>query len=359
MPSSRLLLASSAAAMAAAGAAILLTRDGAPPATSLLHVSFDPTRELFADINISFAPRWRHENGEPTEEPEQPLIDIRQSHGGSGKQARAVIDGLKADIVSLALAHDIDMIAQAGNRISRDWRARFPFESSPMTSTIVFIVRQGNPKGVHDWSDLARPGVRLVFPNPKTSGGARWSYLAAWGFATDQVAGDADEKDRHAAAFVGELLANVVMFDTGARSAANSFAQRRVGDALVSWESDAILLLAEFPTQGFEVVYPSVSIVAEPCIAVVDRVADEHGTAAAARAYIEYLYTDEGQRIIASHGFRPRSEAIAAEHAAKFPAIRQFTLAERFGDWAAAHERHFASGGTLDAAMAARAENER
>lgn len=355
----RSLLSIPIAALAAWFALILITRDTAPPATVLLHVSFDPTRELFADINTAFVERRAGPSSDSPAAEAPARIDIRQSHGGSGKQARAVIDGLEADVVSLALAYDIDTISESSGRISAGWRGKFPHGASPMTSAIVFLVREGNPKGIKDWSDLARPGVQLVFPNPKTSGGARWSYLAAWGFAAEQATGDAAARDREAAAFMQRLLANVAVMDTGARSATNTFVQRGVGDVLVGWESDAHLVRSEFKDRKLELVYPSVSIVAEPCVAVVDRVADKRGTAALAREYLAFLYTDEAQRIIAAHGFRPRSPLVAAESRDRFPAIRQFTLEERFGDWASVHRRHFAPDGTLDAAMAARAESAR
>jgi sulfate/thiosulfate-binding protein len=347
------------AVLAALFAIFLISREAAPPATALLHVSFDPTRELLADINTAFVRRREGASADAPAAGAPAPIDIRQSHGGSGKQARAVIDGLEADVVSLALAHDIDTISESSGRISADWRDKFPHGASPMTSTVVFIVREGNPKGIKDWSDLARPGVQLVFPNPKTSGGARWSYLAAWGFAAEQATGDAAERDRGAAAFMERLLANVAVMDTGARSATNTFVQRGVGDALVGWESDARLVEEQFKDRKLELVYPSVSIVAEPCVAVVDRVADKHGTTDIAREYLAFLYTDEAQRIIAAHGFRPRSPVVASEYGGRFPAIRQFTLEERFGDWASVHQRHFAPEGTLDAAMAARAESTR
>jgi sulfate/thiosulfate transport system substrate-binding protein len=301
----------------------------------LLNVSYDPTRELYQDENAAFARYWKGKTGQG--------VTVQQSHGGSGKQARAVIDGLEADVVTLALAYDVDAVAAAG-LLPRNWQSRLPDNSSPYTSTIVFLVRKGNPKKIHDWDDLVRPGVAVIAPNPKTSGGARWNYLAAWGYAQRKYGNDpAKAKD-----FVARLYKNVPVLDTGARGATVTFVERGIGDVLVAWENEALLAARELGKGRFQVVAPSVSILAEPPVAVVDKVAAKHKTAAVAKAYLEYLYTPEGQEIAARHYYRPRLAAVAAKHAAQFPRVKLFTLAEVFGDWTKAQQTHFADGGVFD-----------
>jgi sulfate/thiosulfate-binding protein len=303
---------------------------------SLLNVSYDPTREFYQDINASFAKYWRAKSGD--------TVTIRQSHGGSGKQARAVIDGLDADVVTLALAYDIDMIAQRGRLLPLDWQKRLPNNSSPYTSTIVFLVRKGNHKGIKDWDDLVKPGISVVTPNPKTSGGARWNYLAAWGYALKQPGGD----DTQARAFVARLFKNVPVLDSGARGATTTFVQRGIGDVLVAWESEALLSISESGKGDFEIVVPSLSIVAEPPVAWVDKVVNRHGTLGLAQAYLEFLYTAEGQEIAARHYYRPRLESVAQKYAGTFPRIKLFTIDEVFGGWPKAQETHFNEGGVFD-----------
>ncbi len=325
------------------GAALVLAACGGSPgsnatasggAIELLNVSYDPTRELYQEFDGSFAKAWRDETGE--------TVTLRQSHGGAGSQARAVIDGLQADVVTLALAYDIDAIARAG-LIAPDWQARLPQNSAPYTSTIVFLVRKGNPKGIRDWSDLVKPGVSVITPNPKTSGGARWNYLAAWGYALRQPGGD----DQAARRFVSQLFANVPVLDSGARGATNTFVQRGIGDVLLAWENEAYLALDE--TAGVvEIVVPSVSILAEPPVAVVDQVVDKRGTRAAAEAYLEFLYTPVGQELVAKHHYRPRDSEVAVKHASRFAQLDLFTIDDVFGGWQKAHEAHFADGGTFD-----------
>ena len=315
-------------------AGLLLPRP-ALAAKTLLNVSYDPTRELYADYNALFAKHWQETHGE--------AVTINQSHGGSGKQARAVIDGLEADVVTLALAYDIDAIAQAG-LLPRNWQTRLPDNSAPYTSTIVFLVRKGNPKAIKDWNDLARPGVSVVTPNPKTSGGARWNYLAAWGYALKQKGGD----ESKAKDFVTRLFKNVPILDTGARGATVSFVERGIGDVLIAWESEAILATRELGKGKLEIVVPSVSILAEPPVAVVDRVAAKHNTQAAAQAYLEFLYTPAGQEIAARHFFRPRLESVAAKYAVQFPKLTLFTINDLFGGWAKAQKTHFADGALFD-----------
>ena len=302
----------------------------------LLNVSYDPTREFYQDFNAAFAKHWKEKSGD--------TLNIQQSHGGSGKQARSVIDGLAADVVTLALAYDIDMIAENGKLLPLDWQARLPNNSAPYTSTIVFLVRQGNPKGIKDWDDLARPGVSVVTPNPKTSGGARWNYLAAWGYALKKDNGDA----KKAREFVTTLFKNVPVLDTGARGATTTFVQRGIGDVLIAWENEAILAIKELGKGGFEIVSPSVSILAEPSVAVVDKGVRRRGTEAVARAYLEYLYTPEGQEIAARHHYRPRLESVAQKYAVDFPKLNLFTIDEVFGGWQKAHKTHFAEGGVFD-----------
>jgi sulfate transport system substrate-binding protein len=312
----------------------------APPAQTLLNVSYDPTREFYEEINAAFRKTW---------EPAHGPLTIRQSHGGSGKQARAVIDGLDADVVTLALAGDVDAIAARSGLLPANWQARLPHNSAPYTSTIVFVVRRGNPKGVRDWGDLARPGLSVVTPSPKTSGGARWNHLAAWGWALRQKGGsEASARD-----FLARLYRNVPVFDAGARGATVTFAERGIGDVLLAWENEALLLTTKLGRDRFEIVVPSVSILAEPSVALVDGNADRHGTRAAARAYLEFLYTPEGQEIAARHNFRPRSPAVAPRHAAKFPKLDLFTVDQAFGGWAKVQKAHFDDGGVFDAVTAA------
>src|SRR2546422_530995 len=301
----------------------------------LLNVSYDPTRELYQELNAAFAKFWKDKTGV--------TVVVNQSHSGSGKQARAVVDGLEADVVTLALAYDIDAIAQSG-LLARNWQTRLPNNSAPYTSTIVFLVRKGNPKGIKDWGDLVRPGIVVVSPNPKTSGGARWNYLAAWGYALKANGGDeAKAKD-----YVARLYRNVPVLDTGARGATVTFVERGIGDVLVAWENEVLLAARELQKGQLEIVAPSVSILAEPPVAVVDRVAAKHNTKAVAQAYLEYLYTPEGQTIAARHYYRPRLAAVADKYAAQFPKVTLFTIDEVFGDWAKAQRTHFADGGTFD-----------
>jgi sulfate/thiosulfate transport system substrate-binding protein len=301
----------------------------------LLNVSYDPTRELYQDFNTAFAKYWKGKTGQD--------LEVQQSHGGSGKQARSVIDGLEADVVTLALAYDIDAVAASG-LLPKNWQTRLPLNSSPYTSTIVFLVRKGNPKKIKDWNDLTRPGIAVITPNPKTSGGARWNYLAAWGYALRNNAGDeAKAKD-----FVQRIFKNVPILDTGARGATVTFVERGIGDVLIAWENEAVLAVKDIGKGQFEIVAPSVSILAEPPVAVVDKVANKHKTAALAKAYLEYLYTPEGQEIVARHYYRPRSQSVAAKYAAQFPQVTLFTIAELFGGWTKAQKTHFADGGTFD-----------
>jgi sulfate/thiosulfate transport system substrate-binding protein len=302
---------------------------------SLLNVSYDPTRELYQDFNKAFTAQWKAKGDDN--------VTVKQSHGGSGKQARSVIDGLDADIVTLALAYDIDEIAQRG-LLAKDWQKRLPHNSSPYTSTIVFLVRKGNPKGIKDWVDLARPGVSVITPNPKTSGGARWNYLAAWGYALKQQGGsDASAKD-----FVAKVFKNVPVLDSGARGATTTFVERGIGDVLIAWENEAILAIKELGPDKFEVVAPTVSILAEPPVAVVDKVVDKKGTRKVAEAYLQYLYTDEGQEIAAQNYYRPISDKVAKKYAAQFPKVKLFTIDEVFGGWTKAQKAHFADGGSFD-----------
>lgn len=303
--------------------------------TVLLNVSYDPTRELYRDFNTAFIAEWKKQTGE--------TVKINQSHGGSGKQSRSVIDGLEADVVTLALAYDIDALNAHGGLVPADWQKRLPDNSAPYTSTIVFLVRKGNPKGIKDWDDLVKPGIGVITPNPKTSGGARWNYLAAWGFAAKKYGGDAAAKD-----FVAKLYKNVLVLDTGARGSTTTFVERGQGDVLLAWENEALLALGEAGGGGFEIVVPSESILAEPPVTVVDKVVDKRGTRKVAEAYLHYLYSPEGQEIAARNGYRPRDAAIAAKNAAKFPALPLFTVDERFGGWQKAQATHFADGGTFD-----------
>jgi sulfate/thiosulfate-binding protein len=307
---------------------------GAGPDVTLLNGSYDPTRELYQDFNAAFARHWKARTGQS--------VVIRQSHGGSGKQARSVIDGLEADVVTLALAWDIDALAHKAKMVPADWQRRLPHNSAPYTSTIVFVVRKGNPKKVRDWDDLVRPDVSVITPNPKTSGGARWNYLAAWGVALRQSRGD----EGRARDFVTRLYRNVPVLDAGARGSTTTFTQRGIGDVYLAWESEARLVLDKMGAQRFEVVTPALSILAEPPVAVVDAVVDRRGTRAVAQAYLEYLYSKQGQEIAARHHYRPRMDVVAAAHS--FPALTLFTVDEVFGGWRQAQERHFADGGVFD-----------
>ena len=302
---------------------------------TLLNVSYDPTRELYQELNGVFAGLWKTQTGE--------AVTIEQSHGGSGKQARSVIDGLDADVVTLALAYDVDAIAKAG-LIREDWQSRLPDNSAPYTSTIVFLVRQGNPKNIQDWNDLAKPGISVITPNPKTSGGARWNYLAAWGYALRQFQGD-ESKARE---FVAALYKNVPILDTGARGSTITFVERGIGDVLIAWENEALLSAKALGKDQFEIIAPSVSILAEPSVAVVDKVVDRRETREAAEAYLQFLYSEQGQRLAAKHYYRPRSQSVADEFAGQFPKLDLFTVDEIFGGWKKAQETHFADGGIFD-----------
>ncbi|MGE0827784.1 MAG: sulfate ABC transporter substrate-binding protein [Hyphomonadaceae bacterium] len=312
-------------------------REGARGAGRLLNVSYDPTRELYRDVNAAFATQWAALH------PDDEAVDIEMSHGGSGRQARAVIDGLQADVVTLAVPYDIDSIAQAG-LIAPDWRARLPHNSAPYTSTIVFLVRAGNPKNVHDWSDLVRDDISVITPNPKTSGGARWNYLAAWAYALAQPGGN----DQTARSFVQRLYANVAVLDTGARGSTTTFVQRGIGDVLLAWENEAHLAIAELGAGQVEIVMPSMSVLAEPSVAWVDRNIDRRGTRAIAEAYLRFLYTPEAQEIAAQNYYRPTDPAVLARHADRFPSLPLINVDETFGGWAQAHATHFADGGVFD-----------
>lgn len=303
---------------------------------TLLNVSYDPTRELYQEINTAFAKQWEAKTGE--------RVTINQSHGGSGKQARAVIDGLDADVVTLALAYDIDALYQKGGLISKNWQSKLPFNSAPYTSTIVFLVKKGNPKNIRDWDDLIKPGIEVITPNPKTSGGARWNYLAAWGYALKKWNND-EEK---AKAFLKQLFGNVTVLDTGARGSTTTFVERNIGDVLLAWENEAFLVINELGKDKFEIVVPSLSILAEPPVTVVDKVAKRHGTEAAAKAYLDFLYTEEAQEIIAKNYYRPRSESAAKKYAGRFPAVELLTIDKDFGGWQKTQTTHFADGGIFD-----------
>ena len=302
----------------------------------LLNVSYDPTRELYQDYNTAFAKYWKGKTGDD--------VVVSQSHGGSGKQALSVLNGLEADVVTLALAYDIDAIAQQGRLLPADWQKRLPDNSAPYTSTIVFLVRKGNPKNIKDWDDVAKPGVIVVTPNPKTSGGARWTYLAAWAYALDQYGHD----DAKARDFVKRLYKNVPVLDSGARGSTTTFVERGIGDVLLAWENEAHLAIKEFGAGKFEIVTPSESILAEPPVAVVDKVVQRHKTADMAKAYLEYLYSDEGQDIAGRNFYRPRSEKAAAKYADQFAKLKLVTVDEVFGGWRKAQKTHFADGGTFD-----------
>jgi sulfate/thiosulfate-binding protein len=302
---------------------------------SLLNVSYDPTRELYQDFNKSFATAWKSKSGDD--------LKVKQSHGGSGKQARAVIDGLAADVVTLALAYDIDEIAQRGF-IAKDWQKRLPNNSSPYTSTIVLLVRKGNPKNIKDWNDLARPGISVITPNPKTSGGARWNHLAAWGYALKQPGGN----EKTAQEFLAKIYKNVPVLDSGARGSTTTFVERGIGDVLLAWENEALLAIKELGPEKVEIVVPSLSIRAEPPVTVVDKVVERRGTRKVAEAYLQHLYSDEGQEIAAKHYYRPINEKVAAKYASQFPKLKLLTIDEVAGGWTKAQKTHFADGGIFD-----------
>ena len=301
---------------------------------TLLNVSYDPTRELYAGLNKAFAEKYLAETGK--------TIEIKQSHGGSGRQARSVIDGLQADVVTLALAYDIDAIAEK-KLLSEDWQKHLPQNSSPYTSTIVLLVRKGNPKGIKDWDDLVKPGIKVVTPNPKTSGGARWNYLAAWGYALKKYG-----SEQKAQEFVQNIFKNVPVLDTGARGSTISFVERNVGDVLIAWENEAFLSINEFGKDKFEIVVPSTSILAEPPVAAVDKVVDKKGTRAAAESYLKFLYSPAAQEIAARNYYRPRDPEVAKRHESAFPDVKLFTIDEVFGGWAKAQPKHFGDGGIFD-----------
>jgi sulfate transport system substrate-binding protein len=303
---------------------------------TLLNVSYDPTRELYQEYNAAFARYWKGKTGQ--------TVTIRQSHGGSSKQARAVIDGLEADVVTLALAYDIDAIAEKARLLPPNWQTRLPHNSAPYTSTLIFLVRKGNPKKIKDWDDLVRPGISVITPNPKTSGAARWNYLAAWGYALKKNNGDQDK----ARDFITRLYKNVPVLDSGARGATTTFVERGIGDVLINWENEMLLVLKEFGRDKFELVVPSISILAEPPVAVVDKVANKRGTRAVAQAYLEYLYTEEGQEIAARNFFRPTLAKVATKYASQFPKVNLFTIDEVFGGWQNAHKTHFADRAIFD-----------
>ncbi len=303
---------------------------------TILNVSYDPTRELYEDFNAQFAKDWKAKTGDD--------VKVEQSHGGSGKQARAVIDGLEADVVTLGLAGDIDAIVEKANLLPANWQSRLPDNSCPYTSTIVLLVRKGNPKNIHDWDDLVKPGVAVITPNPKTSGGARWNFLAAWGYALKKNNGD----EAKAAAFIKALYKNVPVLDSGARGSTTTFVERQLGDVLIAWENEAAMAIKEFGADKFEVVYPSVSILAEPPVAWVDKVDQKHGTQAISKAYLEFLYTPAGQEVVARNFFRPRDKAVAAKYAGKFPNLPLLTIDKDFGGWKSAQPKFFGDGGVFD-----------
>ncbi len=318
-----------------AAAALVLSTAAHAAEVSLLNVSYDPTRELYQDFNKAFAAHWKAKTGDD--------LKNKQSHGGSGKQARAVIDGLSADVVTLALAYDIDEIANRG-LIAKDWQKRLPHNSAPYTSTIVFLVRKGNPKAIKDWSDLARPGIAVITPNPKTSGGARWNHIAAWGYALKQQGGN----EKTAQEFLTKIYKNVPVLDSGARGSTTTFIERGIGDVLVTWENEALLAIKELGPEKVEIVSPSISILAEPPVAVVDKVVDRRGTRKVAEAYLQFLYTDEGQEIAAQNYYRPINEKIAKKYATQYPKLKLFTIEEITGGWDKAQKTHFADGGVFD-----------
>lgn len=304
---------------------------------TLLNVSYDPTREFYQELNPEFINYWKERTGDN--------VEIRQSHGGAGKQARAVIDGLEADVVTLALAYDISAIGERTGKLPADWQSRLPNNSAPYTSTIVFLVRKGNPKGIQDWDDLTKPGVEVITPNPKTSGGARWNYLAAWGYALEKNGGSIEKAQQ----FVSDIYKQVPVLDSGARGSTNTFVQREIGDVLLAWENEAFLAVNELGPEKFEIVVPSVSILAEPPVTVVDKVAEAHGTREVAEAYLSYLYSPEAQRLAAKHYYRPVLPALAnPEDVARFPNVKTFTVDDVFGSWHQAQDVHFSDGGVFD-----------
>ena len=317
-------------------ASLLLPIAAGAAEISLLNVSYDPTREFYQEFNDAFAKHWQAKTGDK--------LTIKQSHGGSGKQARSVIDGLTADVVTLALSYDIDEISSKGRLIPKDWQARLPNNSSPYTSTIVFLVRKGNPKGIKDWNDLTKTGVSVITPNPKTSGGARWNYLAAWAYAKKQNGGD-EAKTKE---FVSKLFKNVPVLDTGARGSTTTFVERGIGDVLLAWENEAFLAQKELGVGKFEIVVPSLSILAEPPVTVVDKFAKKHGTEAVSKAYLEYLYTEEGQEIAAKNYYRPTLASVAKKYEAQFPKVNLVQIDQEFGGWQKAQKTHFSDGGTFD-----------
>jgi sulfate transport system substrate-binding protein len=316
-------------------AVALLSASGIARAVELLNVSYDPTRELYTEYNAAFARYWKSKTGQE--------VEVKQSHGGSGKQARAVLDGLEADVVTLALAYDIDVLAEKG-LLPADWQTKFSNNSSPYTSTIVFLVRKGNPKGIKDWNDLIRPGISVITPNPKTSGGARWNYLGAWAYA-EKTFGKDEAKTKE---FIGKLFKNVPVLDSGARGSTTTFVQRGIGDVLIAWENEAYLSLKEFGADKFEIVTPSLSILAEPPVAVVDSVAGRHGTRPVAKAYLAHLYSEEGQEIAGKNFYRPSDPKAAAKFASQFGKVTLVTIDEAFGGWKQAQSKHFADGGIFD-----------
>jgi len=303
---------------------------------TLLNVSYDPTRELYQDYNAAFAKYWKAKTGQ--------TVTVQQSHGGSSKQARAVIDGLEADVVTLALAYDIDAISEKAKLLPANWPSRLPNNSSPYTSTVIFLVRKGNPKNIKDWDDLVKPGISVITPNPKTSGGGRWDYVAAWGYAFLKSGRD----EAKAKAYIAQLYKNVPVLDSGARGSTTTFVERGIGDVLIAWENEVLLGAKDLGQDKFEIVVPSVSVLCEPTVSIVDKVVDKKGTRAVAQAYLEYLYSPEGQEIAAKRYYRPRSEAVAKKYASQFPKVKLFALAEIIGNWQKTNKIHFADGGVFD-----------
>jgi sulfate/thiosulfate-binding protein len=332
----RLRFAETLAAIAIAASVALGVGPSRAAQITLLNVSYDPTRELYEAVNAQFAKDWKAKTGDD--------VTIDQSHGGSGKQARAVIDGLEADVVTLGLAGDIDAIVEQADLLPPSWQSRLPDNSCPYTSTIVLLVRKGNPKQIHDWDDLAKPGISVITPNPKTSGGARWNFLAAWGYALKKNAGD----EAKAAAFVGAVYKNVPVLDSGARGSTTTFAEREIGDVLIAWENEARIAIKQFGPDKYQVIYPSISVLAEPPVAWIDKVDRRHGTAAISKAYLEFLYTPAGQEIIAQNFFRPRDKTVAAKYASQFPSLPMLTIDSDFGGWKHAQPKFFADGGVFD-----------
>lgn len=324
------------AALIAGALTLALAGNSYAAEIKLLNVSYDPTRELYQEYNTAFAKYWKAKTGDD--------VVVSASHGGSGKQARSIIDGLEADVATLALAADIDALATKADLIPKDWQSKLKNNSSPYTSTIVLLVRKGNPKNIKDWDDLIKPGVAVITPNPKTSGGARWNYLAAWGYALDKNKGD----QAKAQEFVGKLFANVPVLDSGARGSTVTFSERGIGDVLVTWENEAYLVKKEFGEDKFDVVFPSQSILAEPPVAVVDKNVDKHGTRAVAQAYLEYLYTPEGQEIAAKNFYRPTDAKVAKKYEKRFPKLKLITIDKVFGGWTKTQKDHFADGGIFD-----------